>query len=231
VGSVIINADDSVTATITPPDDISDGPHTVDIIGENTSGEQVDVTETIEVGEPNGPCGSFPASGEDTDHDGMDDACDPLISTDNSPSEGDNIPSSVPSTTPNQGNGSLLTTTPTGNETTLQSIPASTVIQPAHPLAGYAPQTIHVTHSSPQLTSLLASNNKVAGQNLIPQVKGSQTTAEQTNSTGHSKYLAASVYRNPPKLDVLRTRNLFFVILIICLLVGVVRYKKRKEHQ
>jgi lysophospholipase L1-like esterase len=88
----------TLTAGTTP------GGHTIDITGTDQAGEPVDITQPVYIGKfgdadgdgvPDGSdsCPYVINSGQDTDHDGIDDACDPVIedSASTSSGQGDTI--------------------------------------------------------------------------------------------------------------------------------------------
>lgn len=93
LGSYTVSSDGSMRETITIPDNISAGYHTLFIYGKSASGEDIKITQTLlvtgkdkedldddGVKDTNQPCGAFlKASGKDEDLDGIDDACDPEI--------------------------------------------------------------------------------------------------------------------------------------------------------
>jgi len=93
LGSYTVSSDGSMRETITIPDNISAGYHTLFIYGKSASGEDIKITQTLlvtgkdkedldddGVKDNNQPCGAFlKASGKDEDLDGIDDACDPEI--------------------------------------------------------------------------------------------------------------------------------------------------------
>lgn len=85
-GTLDVSVDVSSIASVEP------GNHTIHVLGQNVAGEAVDYYEPVLVTGPTGdldgdgvadevdPCGFVDASGEDVDHDGIDDACDGTIS-------------------------------------------------------------------------------------------------------------------------------------------------------
>lgn len=93
LGSYTVLNDGSMEETITIPDNIPAGYHTLFIYGKSASGEDIKITQTLLVTgkdkedlddngikDANQPCGAFlKASGKDEDLDGIDDACDPEI--------------------------------------------------------------------------------------------------------------------------------------------------------
>ena len=93
LGSYIVSSDGSLQKTITIPENIPAGYHTLFIYGKSASGEDIKITQTLLVTgkdkedldddgikDANQPCGAFlKASGKDEDLDGIDDACDPEI--------------------------------------------------------------------------------------------------------------------------------------------------------
>jgi len=93
LGSYTVLNDGSMKETITIPDNIPAGYHTLFIYGKSASGEDIKITQTLLVTgkdkedlddngikDANQPCGAFlKASGKDEDLDGIDDACDPEI--------------------------------------------------------------------------------------------------------------------------------------------------------
>ena len=93
LGSYTVLNDGSMKETITIPDNIPAGYHTLFIYGKSASGEDIKITQTLLVTskdkedlddngikDANQPCGAFlKTSGKDEDLDGIDDACDPKI--------------------------------------------------------------------------------------------------------------------------------------------------------
>ena len=93
LGSYTVLNDGSMKETITIPDNIPAGYHTLFIYGKSASGEDIKITQTLlvtgkdkedldddGVKDTNQPCGAFlKALGKDEDLDGIDDACDPEI--------------------------------------------------------------------------------------------------------------------------------------------------------
>ncbi|RKV95205.1 MAG: SGNH/GDSL hydrolase family protein [Candidatus Saccharimonas sp.] len=93
LGSYTVLNDGSMKETITIPDNIPAGYHTLFIYGKSASGEDIKITQTLLVTgkdkedlddngikDANQPCGAFlKASGKDEDLDDIDDACDPEI--------------------------------------------------------------------------------------------------------------------------------------------------------
>ena len=93
LGSYIVSSDGSLQKTITIPENIPAGYHTLFIYGKSASGEDIKITQTLLVTgkdkedldddgikDANQPCGAFlKASEKDEDLDGIDDACDPEI--------------------------------------------------------------------------------------------------------------------------------------------------------
>jgi hypothetical protein len=92
VGHAVSDSDGNIATTITIPAGVDPGTHTVDVTGSNPAGEPIDVsgpvyvpaspTDTDGDGIPNATdsCPTVTNSGVDADQDGIDDACDPLIS-------------------------------------------------------------------------------------------------------------------------------------------------------
>lgn len=93
LGSYTVSSDGSMRETITIPDNIPAGYHTLFVYGKSASGENIKITQTLlvtgkdkedldddGVKDANQPCGAFlKPSGKDEDLDGIDDACDPEI--------------------------------------------------------------------------------------------------------------------------------------------------------
>ena len=93
LGSYTVSSDGSMRETITIPDNIPAGYHTLFVYGKSVSGEDIKITQTLlvmgkdkedldddGVKDANQPCGAFlKPSGKDEDLDGIDDACDPEI--------------------------------------------------------------------------------------------------------------------------------------------------------
>ena len=93
LGSYTVLNDGSIKETITIPENIPAGYHTLFIYGKSASGEDIKITQTLlvtgkdkedldddGVKDANQPCGAFlKPSGKDEDLDGIDDACDPEI--------------------------------------------------------------------------------------------------------------------------------------------------------
>lgn len=95
LGDFTVAADGSLAKDIQLPNTLPAGYHTLVITGETYSGETIELEQVVlvegtdpddldENGTPDSqqPCGPFlPSSGQDTDLDGIDDACDPEISS------------------------------------------------------------------------------------------------------------------------------------------------------
>jgi hypothetical protein len=91
LGTFTVSADGSFSTTVSIPDNIPAGYHTIHITGQNIAGEPIDYYQTVIVsgpaddvdgdGIPNStdPCSFLDASGTDVDQDGIDDACDGTI--------------------------------------------------------------------------------------------------------------------------------------------------------
>ena len=91
IGTVISDDNGDIDSSIIMPTTVLPGGRTVDVTGENQSGEIVDITQPIiipfsetdadgdGVSNENDSCPSAINSGVDIDHDGIDDTCDPLI--------------------------------------------------------------------------------------------------------------------------------------------------------
>ena len=93
LGSYTVLNDGSMKETITIPDNIPAGYHTLFIYGKSASSEDIKITQTLivtgkdkedldddGVKDANQPCGAFlKTSGKDEDLDGIDDICDPEI--------------------------------------------------------------------------------------------------------------------------------------------------------
>lgn len=91
LGTVKTDANGNLHYSFQLPPDTNPGFHTIDIYGEDTSDTPIDIKRLIYVaasaddwdgdGVPNNkePCGVFESSSIDEDHDGVDDACDPII--------------------------------------------------------------------------------------------------------------------------------------------------------
>ena len=81
LGEFPVAADGGVSIATKVPDNVSPGFHTLHLYGLNTSGEDVDLYQTVYVAGDSlqGECVIVPDSGEDVDQDGVDDACDGFI--------------------------------------------------------------------------------------------------------------------------------------------------------
>lgn len=89
--TVAASAAGTVNAQLTIPDNVSTGFHTLHIFGKDLQDNPIDTYKTVYIAhspedkngngldDANEPCGVFEASGTDYDEDGIDDACDPLI--------------------------------------------------------------------------------------------------------------------------------------------------------
>jgi lysophospholipase L1-like esterase len=87
IGSATTDATGSFSGSASLPAEISCGYHTMDVYGQNIIGQPVDIYKEIYVSPSDtncdqspGTCGIVSDSGVDADKDGIDDACDPLIS-------------------------------------------------------------------------------------------------------------------------------------------------------
>lgn len=265
VGTVTVNPDNTVDVELTPPPDTTDGPHTIDIIGDNTTDEPVDVTETIVVGGDNpGPCGAFPASGIDVDADGIDDACDAQIgygtnSVNTGQSQGDVstgttgqlADTSDSSTPPTQPSIPSIGSTPTNGiptgDTPISETPGSSqnitnsslassgsspslslIIQPANQATLLSPLTSSGQSPAPTQSLQVATQAPTS----LSQVKSAQVTQPNLSTTGDTNtYPPASIYKSLPRLDFIRVRNLFLLLLVILLVVSYLLYKRRKARK
>lgn len=89
IGSITPDSAGNIDGTIQLPENILPGGHTIHVVGDNQSGQPTDVTQPIFVPDdeqdPDGDgikqdsCPMITNSGTDADHDGLDDACDPLV--------------------------------------------------------------------------------------------------------------------------------------------------------
>ncbi len=91
IGSAVSNDSGDLDAVVSLPDNVSPGIHTVDVAGENQAGEPTDITQPIYVPvsetdadgdgilDDSDSCPGAINSGQDTDHDGVDDICDGFI--------------------------------------------------------------------------------------------------------------------------------------------------------
>lgn len=108
IGTLASDSTGNIGGSVTVPVSTEPGGHTVDVTGTNQAGDAVDVTQPIYVpagssdsdgdGTPDSSdsCPYTINSGVDSDHDGVDDACDPLIGSPPapaSPSGGETMPS------------------------------------------------------------------------------------------------------------------------------------------
>jgi lysophospholipase L1-like esterase len=87
VGTATTDITGQFTGTISVPGDLPCGPHTVHIIGLNIINQPIDIYKEVYIAPQNAGCGGAQSkcgvvadSGSDIDKDGIDDACDPLIS-------------------------------------------------------------------------------------------------------------------------------------------------------
>lgn len=93
LGTATADSDGNLSYSYTIPKNIEPGWHTIDIYGDDITGQATDIQRLIYVAasaddwNDNGvsnaaePCGLFSASGVDADHDGIDDACDGVITS------------------------------------------------------------------------------------------------------------------------------------------------------
>jgi len=88
IGTATTDQAGNLNMTITPPNNISPGPQTVHVYGQDLSGNEVDIYQIVYVTEDNSgsnvpnqnnQCAPLPLSGQDSDGDGIDDVCDPQI--------------------------------------------------------------------------------------------------------------------------------------------------------
>lgn len=80
-GTVATDSHGNATAEITVPENIADGPSSVDIIGTDVTGQEIDISSVINIITPDNSniCSVITDSGIDIDQDGIDDACDNII--------------------------------------------------------------------------------------------------------------------------------------------------------
>lgn len=80
LGEFPVNSDGTIDVSFTLPDSIPNGIHTLHLYGQNTGDEDMDLYQIVYVSDGNTTsCGVVAASGQDTDKDGIDDACDSFI--------------------------------------------------------------------------------------------------------------------------------------------------------
>lgn len=91
LGTAMTDESGNLNYSFQIPKNIEPGWHTIDVYGEDITGQPVDIQRIIYIavsasdwdgdGIPNDkePCGLIPPSGVDADHDGIDDACDGVI--------------------------------------------------------------------------------------------------------------------------------------------------------
>lgn len=77
-----VDASGNIDVAVRIPAGTTPGYHTLHVYAKDMAGDDVDIQEVIYVADGSGDtgsCGVVPASGQDTDGDGVDDACDPEI--------------------------------------------------------------------------------------------------------------------------------------------------------
>lgn len=92
LGTLTGDSGGSITGVVNLPDNVAPGGHTIDITGGNQAGEPIDASQPVYVpvsptdsdgdglADDNDSCPYAVNSGQDTDHDGIDDVCDSFIS-------------------------------------------------------------------------------------------------------------------------------------------------------
>lgn len=166
LGTFSTDSGGNLTLQITLPGSVPPGFHTLHLYGKNTSNEDVDIYETVYVSGGNpGACVVVQTSGEDTDQDNVDDACDPLIDQ--------------PPVQSNQVNTTSDSKPPENNPETEAGPGQENSVSPQGQTAVAAANTDLQPASSP------TNPNNFSG---TPQVQGANTnstpeTTEQTNPT------------------------------------------------
>lgn len=81
LGTFTIDSQGAINLTATVPGSTPAGFHTLHLLGKNSSGESTDLFKTVYVDSKGNEstCVVVPESGQDTDKDDIDDACDPII--------------------------------------------------------------------------------------------------------------------------------------------------------
>lgn len=155
-----------ISTSLILPSTTAPGIHTIDVTGSNQAGEPVDISQTITI-TPNGGggvCWPVIASGVDSDHDGIDDACDPLLGTTSGPSAGSSPPSAVSQSHGQSGNSNPIT-------------PITYPIQPASPANLESLKDIRVEAAPIKLPALKLASPNLTNQNSrlsAPLIQNSQ---------------------------------------------------------
>lgn len=108
LGAVAADANGDISTTFMLPASVPPGMHTLHVYGRNLVGEDIDIQQIIYVVSADTAAAKCPivaASGQDADNDGIDDACDPVITNSIGTPE---TPTPVPGMS--QKSGSTLTT-------------------------------------------------------------------------------------------------------------------------
>lgn len=177
-GLGVVNSDDqgAIDGTVTIPPEAPTGGQTIEIIGENDGGEPIEVTTPIYIpvtdGDTDGDglpddtdsCPTVANSGTDADQDGIDDVCDPLITTppvvNNPPSTPITIvqtPNSPPESQSPVSTGEIWTTTQ--SDTASRDVINDSLIS----ISGNTPAT-----TIKPLTAVLAASTQVLPSALKP---------------------------------------------------------------
>jgi lysophospholipase L1-like esterase len=131
ISTLVTGSDDTLAGTVPMPGSAPTGVQTIDIVGQNQAGDTSDITKTVYVpvssndydgdGIPNqaDSCPTITNSGQDADHDGIDDACDQLIgapsATGSDNSDGNNQSAPASGTTDTGGTGASTNPSGTGS--------------------------------------------------------------------------------------------------------------------
>lgn len=176
LGEYILNQDGTINIAADIPSTLSPGFHTLHLYGKNSSGEDIDVYKTVYV-TTGSPC-LVPLSGQDTDKDGTDDACDgfiaqpPLVVTPAAAAiTQTNTPTSSPSTETSRSDDN-----PQPEQATTQTTARA---QPAQTQTATEPQTN--TQTPTEQTTVLAA------QTETPTTKPLETIATTTPTQQSTK--------------------------------------------
>lgn len=218
---------------VTIPPTTGQGGHTVDVVGDNQAGETVDISQPVYVPESDtdadgdgvpdsgNSCPMAVNNGQDADHDGIDDVCDPLITSGTGQTGSTSASGSVSTTTnsPTETNASSTPNIPSsGTSTNNQNSSSGTAI------SNNIPPT---TSNSIKQTS---SKPKTIGQIAAGQI-GSKTINNQKANTSSSLFADKSL-KHVRQIQIKTVVFwIFLVWLVLILAIWLLGRRREKRTQ